>query len=107
MNKFFSLILLFVTCHLDAQDIFLEEYGPYIDQVPSPATFLGYDIGDHHTRYDRIVSYFEKLAEVSDRASFQVYGRTYGHRDLIMLTVTSPQNHQSLDQIQANHLRRN
>ncbi len=107
MKKFFSLILLFVTCHLDAQDIFLEEYGPYIDQVPSPATFLGYEIGDHHTRYDRIVSYFEKLAEVSDRASFQVYGRTYGHRDLIMLTVTSPQNHQSLNQIQTTHLRRN
>ncbi len=107
MKKFFSLILLCVTCHLDAQDIFLEEFGPYIDQVPSPATFLGYEIGDHHTRYDRIVSYFEKLAAVSDRASFQVYGRTYGHRDLIMLTVTSAQNHQSLDQIQANHLRRN
>jgi hypothetical protein len=46
--------------------------------IPSPESFLGYAIGTHHTRHDRIVAYFQELARLSDRATYQEIGRTYG-----------------------------
>jgi len=33
-----------------------EKFDP---SIPSPSQFLGYKIGDWHTRYDLIVKYFE------------------------------------------------
>lgn len=74
------------------------------EQIPSPAEFLGYDIGTHYTRHDRIVAYFEKLAEISDKATFQVIGETYQKRPQVALTISSPDNHQNLEQIRKDHL---
>jgi hypothetical protein len=72
--------------------------------IPSPEQFLGYPIGSHHTRHDRIVSYFQELARHSDRATYQEIGRTYGHRVMPVLTVTSPRNHGRLEEIRVRHL---
>jgi hypothetical protein len=87
-----------------SQDYFLQGHGAFDEAIPSPEAFLGYPIGSHHTRYDRIVSYFEKLAELSDRASLEVYGQTHEHRPLIMLTVTSPANLADIAKYQETHL---
>ena len=35
-----------------AQDYFLEKYQPYNESIPTPESFLGYGIGEQHTRYD-------------------------------------------------------
>lgn len=67
-----------------------ESFDP---SVPSPAEFLGYDIGDWHTRHDRIVAYMQELARVSPRATYQSIGITYEQRAMPVLTVTSPENH--------------
>ena len=72
--------------------------------IPSPQEFLGYAIGTHHTRHDRIVAYMEELARLSDRASYQSIGRSIEHRDLPVLTVTSPGNHTRLEDIRETHL---
>jgi len=72
--------------------------------IPSPAEFLGYEIGMHHTRHDRIVAYMQELARLSERATYQEIGRTVGHRVLPVLTVTSPQNHARLEEIRTAHL---
>src|SRR5690625_7457954 len=56
------------------------------------------------TRYDRIVSYFQELAKLSDRVSYQEIGYTVGHRPTIVLTITSPENHANLEQIRQDHL---
>src|SRR5690625_1839798 len=72
--------------------------------IPTPAEFLGYEIGSHLTRYDQIVAYLAELARLSDRASFQVIGRTWEHRDLVVLTVTAPENHDRLEEIRVRHL---
>lgn len=74
------------------------------DRIPSPQEFLGYELGSHHTRHDRIVAYFRQLGELSDRAEFQEIGMTYGYRPLIILTVTSEENIRILDQIREDHL---
>jgi hypothetical protein len=72
--------------------------------IPSPAEFLGYEIGSHHTRHDRIVAYFQELARVSDRATYQEIGTTHGHRVMPVLTVTTPGNHARLEEIRQQHL---
>ena len=35
--------------------------------IPSPQQFLGYAIGEHQTRYDRLVAYMNELDRLSDR----------------------------------------
>ena len=104
MLKKLLLAVLFTGTTVSAQDYFLKKYHPFNSDVPSPEEFLGYPIGQHHTRHDLIVSYFQKLAETSDRASIQEYGKTHEGRKLIMLTVTSPSNLNNLDQIKSQHL---
>lgn len=72
--------------------------------IPTPEEFLGYPIGSHYTRHDRIVAYFAELARLSDKATFEVIGKTYEERPQVILTITSPQNHARLEQIRQEHL---
>lgn len=99
------LLLLFASVTSQAQNsYFFSEDIKFDPKIPSPEEFFGYPIGSHHTRHDRIVAYMQKLAEVSDRASFQKIGETYEHRDLVVLTITSPENHNRLEEIRQEHL---
>ncbi len=74
------------------------------ESIPTPEAFLGYKVGDRQTRYDRVVAYMEELARVSDRVSIQTIGHTYEHRPQVILTITAPQNHSRLQQIQMEHM---
>ena len=86
------------------QDYFLSKYEPFNKAIPSPEEFLGYPIGAHHTRHDKIVAYLDELAELSDRASIARYGATHELRELVMLTVTNPVHQVNLSDLQKNHL---
>ncbi|WP_396638383.1 M14 metallopeptidase family protein [Maribacter sp. R77961] len=99
------LLVLFLSCSTTyGQDYFFKNFKPFNTTVPSPEDFLGYGIGEHHTRHDLIVAYLEKLAEVSDRATIQEYGKTHEGRKLVMLTISSPKNQNNLESIKAAHL---
>ena len=39
--------------------------------------FLGYEIGDQHTRHDLILAYFKYLSAVSERADLIIYGKSH------------------------------
>ncbi|SDD32495.1 Zinc carboxypeptidase [Algoriphagus faecimaris] len=67
--------------------------------IPSPDDFLGYPVGDWHTRYDLIVKYYEKLDEVSPLAQLQTIGYTHEHRPKVILTIASTQNMGNLESI--------
>ncbi|MDH5474069.1 MAG: M14 family zinc carboxypeptidase [Cyclobacteriaceae bacterium] len=99
------LLLLSLTCafYVGAQDYFYKNKGPFIENIPSPEDFLGYHIGHQHTRHDQIVSYLEKLAELSDRATITYYGKTHEYRKLVILNISSPQNISNLDKIREEH----
>lgn len=99
---FFIGLLSFST--LTAQDYFFKNKAPFNTAIPSPEAFLGYPIGEQHTRHDLIVAYFTKLAEVSDRATIEVYGKSHENRKLVMLTVSSPENLHNLETIKQEHL---
>ena len=96
--------MLLVCGQVLAQSYFLDGKGPFDPSIPSPEAFLGYAIGTHHTRHDRIVSYMQELANLSERASFQSYGETYEHRPLVMLTVSDPEHLGNIDALQKQQL---
>jgi hypothetical protein len=84
-----------------------EYYFPkdnFDQSIPSPEEFLGYPIGEWHTRYDLIVKYYQKLAEVSNLAKFETIGYTHEHRPKVILTIASSTHLENLDGIRKKHL---
>lgn len=104
LKQLLSLFFLFAVLNSSAQDYFFKDKAPFDAKIPSPEAFLGYPIGDQHTRHDQIVAYLYKLAEVSDRAEIEIYGYTHERRKLVMLRISTPQNLSSLENIKQQHL---
>lgn len=73
----------------------------YRSDIQSPADFLGYEIGESFTLYANSVSYFQYLAEQSDRMTINHYGTTYEGRKLYNVVISSPANLQNIEQLQA------
>ncbi|MCD9028774.1 peptidase M14 [Luteimonas sp. BDR2-5] len=71
--------------------------------IPTPEAFLGYPVGSHYTRHDRIVDYLRELARLSDRVHVEDTGRSYEERPLLAVLVTSPGNHARREQLRAAH----
>ncbi|MFM1877951.1 MAG: hypothetical protein RLZZ241_817 [Bacteroidota bacterium] len=103
-TAFFGLLLTLSTA-LYSQDYFLKQYEPYNKDIPSPEAFLGYGIGEYHTRHDRIVQYFETLAQASDRATIETYGQTHEKRKLVILRIGTPAHLNNLESIRERHLK--
>ena len=97
--------LLLCLNNLIAQDYFLENNGPYNENIQSPEEFLGYEIGFEHTRHDLIIAYLNYLSNASKKAEIIKYGESHEGRDLIMLTVSSTNNLSNLDKIKQEHLK--
>ncbi len=87
------------------QDYFLDNFGPYNESIQSPEDFLGYEIGDQHTRHDLILSYFKYLSAVSERADLIIYGKSYEGRTLTLLSISSEENLKNLEEIKTEHLK--
>ena len=75
-------------------------------QVPTPAEFLGYELGDRFTRHHNVVDYAKALAEASPKAVWERYGRTSEYRELGLLVVTSEANHARLESLRKANLAR-
>ncbi len=71
----------------------------YSEAIPKPDEVLGYRIGEKHTRHHLIVEYFQRIADVSERVVYNEHGETYDGRKLIHSIITSPQNHNRIDEI--------
>lgn len=98
------LLMLGATTARAQNSYFFPSGNTFDSSIPTPEQFLGYPVGDWHTRHDRIVSYFEELAKVSPKAHFQIIGYTNERRPQVVLTITSPENYARIDQIQKEHL---
>jgi len=77
--------------------------GEYNPQVPTPESFFGFQIGEWHLRPDQIDAYLYALAATSDRLRIEVIGRTYEERPLMLLIITSPENHRNLAFLKQQH----
>ena len=106
LKSLFTAIFCLLCLNASAQsDYFFPEGTRFDPGIPSPEQFLGYPIGTLHTRHDAILSYFRELARISDKARLDTIGETYEHRQLVVLTVTSPDNQANLEDIRQNHLK--
>jgi hypothetical protein len=104
-HLFTILIISIITVTVaSAQDYYFKDKAPFDASIPSPETFLGYAIGERHTRHDQIVAYFNKLSEVSEKASIKIYGETHEFRKLVMLTISSKENLANLERLKKQHL---
>jgi hypothetical protein len=82
---------------------YLPGYVTYNSEIPTPAEIIGHEVGEWHITHDKLVFYMYALAEASERVTITEYARTYENRPLLMLTITSPENHANLDQIKETH----
>lgn len=85
-------------------DYYLPQDVSYDSSVPTPQEVLGMHPGEWHVRHDQLVQYMHAVAEASDRVTLHKFGETYEDRDLVYLTITSPDNHSNIDQIRENHV---
>lgn len=86
-------------------DYYLPDGVTYNSEIPTPKYVLGAELGEWHVRHDQLVNYMYAVAEASDRVTITEYARTYENRPLLMLTITSPQNHRNIDKIKEEHLK--
>ncbi|RYY56173.1 MAG: peptidase M14 [Chitinophagaceae bacterium] len=87
-----------------AQSKYYFPEGNFDPKVPTPESYLGYEIGTLYTRHDQLVAYLKELARTSDRVHFEVIGKTYEERPQVILTITSPANYAKLESIRTEHL---
>ncbi len=87
-----------------SMDYYLPQDVTYNSSIPTPEEVLGMVPGEWHVRHDQLVQYMRAVAEASDRVTLHKFGETYEDRPLVYLTVTSPSNHENIDQIRENHV---
>ena len=82
---------------------YLPEGVAYNEQIPTPQSILGHQVGEWHVSHDKLVEYMYALDKASDRISLEVTGHTHEGRKLLLLTITSPENHRNINDIRAAH----
>ncbi|MDX1941411.1 MAG: M14 family metallopeptidase [Saprospiraceae bacterium] len=78
---------------------------PYDANIPSPEKVLGYRMGERFTVHAEVVNYFKALDAASNKLIINEYGRTYEHRPLLNLVITSEANHARLEELRTRHLK--
>ncbi|WP_040670473.1 M14 family zinc carboxypeptidase [Nitritalea halalkaliphila] len=87
-----------------AQSYFFPEGERFNPNIQSPEEFLGYPIGEFHTRYDRVHAYFQYLAEASPYARLEIIGYTHERRPQLVLYVSENTEESRLEDIRQRHL---
>src|SRR5687767_3152809 len=85
-------------------DYYLPNTVTYDASIPTPKSVIYHEVGEWHVTHDRLVNYMKALDAASDRMTMQVTGLTYEGRPQVALIVTSPKNHQRLEQIRQQHV---
>ena len=69
--------------------------------IPSPQQYFGFEMGSDRqlANWDELSSYYEELAESSQRVIVDTLGTTTTGQPFVMLTITSPENHARLAEL--------
>ena len=105
-----ALLLLFLTTALFSQtktdlSYYLPQEVQYNSNIPTPKSVIGHEVGEWHITHDKLVQYMYALAEASDRISIEDRGKTFEDRPLLLLTITSPKNHQNIEALRSSHVK--
>lgn len=94
-------------CSLLAHLLFVSFVVHAQTNLPAPAQFLGYAIGERFTPHHRVVAYAEQLArQAPNRVKVLPYGTTYEGRQLAVVVVANEANLARLDEIRTDNLKR-
>ena len=110
MKKFCLSLLALIYFNASSQDYqvsldyFLPNNLSYNSEIPTPASVIGYELGDWHITHDKLLQYMYRLAESSERISIENRGETFEGRPLILLYISSPKNQQNLQEIRKKHV---
>ncbi|GAB5475264.1 MAG: M14 family metallopeptidase [Maribacter sp.] len=83
---------------------YLPQGVTYDQTIPTPKEIIGHEVGEWHVTHDKLMFYMQTLAAASDRISIENRGATFEGRPILLLTITTPENHQNIDQIRKEHL---
>ena len=63
-------------------------------RIPVPADVLGFTPGDDRklASWNQVLTYFDKLAQTSDRVKFETLGKSTMGRPFVMATISAPEN---------------
>jgi len=107
-HSLLSSLFILLTAALSFAQVDLAYYLPegvsYNAAIPTPQSVTGHEVGEWHISHDRLVTYMQALDAASDRISLEVTGYTYEARPLLLLTITSPKNHQNIEAIRQQHV---
>lgn len=108
MQRIALLLFLATTTLFSQSQTDLSYYLPqdvsYNSSIPTPQSVIGHEVGEWHITHDKLVQYMKALAEASNRITIEDRGKTFEDRPLLLLTITSPENHQNIDNIQSAHV---
>ena len=106
--KKLTFLFLLLAYSVSAQQVDLSYYLPkdvtYNKNIPTPKSVIGHEVGEWHITHDKLAEYMKALAKASDRISIETRGTTFEGRPLLLLTITSPRNHQKLESIRKRHI---
>ena len=88
---------------VDLNYYFSNQENIFNESIPTPESVIGHQVGKWHVTHDKLIQYMEVLAKSSDRITIEKRGVTYEDRPLILLTITSKENHQNIDKIKKEH----
>ncbi len=103
MFLFFSTLF----CAVSSQPLtgYLPANVTYNATVPTPPQIIHHEVGEFHVTHDRLLNYMTAVAAASpQRIKMQTLGVTYENRPQVVLIVTSPKNHERLEQIKQQHI---
>ena len=109
MKKPLSILIFLITLSTLAQatldlSYYLPQNITYNKDIPTPKQVIGHEIGEWHVTHDKLMFYMQTLAEKSERITLENRGQTFEGRPILLLTITSPKNHQNIEKIREEHL---
>src|SRR5699024_11123075 len=86
---------------------FILSVGLYAQNVPTPESVFGHEVGAnyHLIDYEQSIDYFEKLAESSDRMELVMVGHTSYEKPWYISVISTPENLEKLDRYRENNMR--
>ena len=92
---------------VDVRDADVDMFSPDIafdDAIPTPAEFLGFELGHEPVRHHQLVDYIRHVASLSDRLTVETIGYSHERRPILFVVATSLDNHARIDDIRAQHV---
>jgi hypothetical protein len=107
MKKLVYILCLYLISLVSNAQTSLNYYLPtnvtYDSKIPTPKSFLGYEVGDQHVSPYETYAYYREVAKHSNRIKIDTYAKSFENRELLFVTVSSPENLANIDQIRETH----